>query len=90
MQTLITLAAFLVTLGVLVSFHEFGHFLAARLCGVRVLRFAVGFGKPIFTYIANNKTEWVLASIPLVIIYPIANGKSAQENMDKFANGFSY
>ena len=32
----------------------------------------------------------LLASIPLVIIYPIANGKSAQENMDKFANGFSY
>ena len=65
MEALITLLAFLVTLGVLVSFHEFGHFLAARLCGVRVLRFAVGFGKPLFTYVASNKTEWVVASIPL-------------------------
>jgi regulator of sigma E protease len=65
LQALITLAAFLFTLGVLVSFHEFGHFLAARCCGVRVLRFAVGFGKPLFTYHAKNKTEWVLASIPL-------------------------
>ena len=65
MQSLITLAAFLVTLGILVSFHEYGHFLAARLCGVKVLRFALGFGKPLFTYRAKNGTEWVLASIPL-------------------------
>ena len=65
MQAFITLAAFLVTLGVLVSFHEFGHFLAARMCGVRVLRFAIGFGKPLFTYRAKNQTEWVLATIPL-------------------------
>jgi len=57
LQALITLSAFLLTLGVLVSFHEFGHFLAARCCGVRVLRFAVGFGKPLFTYHAKNKTE---------------------------------
>ena len=65
MQTLIALAAFLLTLGILVSFHEFGHFLAARLCGVRVLRFALGFGKPLFTYVARNRTEWVVAAIPL-------------------------
>ena len=65
MQTLIALAAFLLTLGILASFHEFGHFLAARLCGVRVLRFALGFGKPLFTYVARNRTEWVVAAIPL-------------------------
>ncbi|QWD91302.1 RIP metalloprotease RseP [Polynucleobacter sp. MWH-Braz-FAM2G] len=65
MQAIVTLAAFLLALGVLVSFHEFGHFLAARFCGVRVLRFAIGFGKPLFTYRAQNKTEWVLATIPL-------------------------
>ena len=81
MQTLITLAAFLVTLGVLVSFHEFGHFLAARLCGVRVLRFAVGFGKPIFTYIANNKTEWVLASIPLGGYVKLLDGRDSQQTI---------
>ena len=65
LQSLITLAAFLLTLGILVSFHEFGHFLVARLCGVRVLRFALGFGRPLFTYVARNRTEWVLAAIPL-------------------------
>ncbi|MBU3578409.1 site-2 protease family protein [Polynucleobacter sp. 73C-SIWE] len=81
MQALITLAAFLVTLGVLVSFHEFGHFLAARLCGVRVLRFAVGFGKPLFTYIANNKTEWVLASIPLGGYVKLLDGRDRQQKI---------
>ena len=82
MQALITLAAFLVTLGVLVSFHEFGHFLAARLCGVRVLRFAVGFGKPLFTYVANNKTEWVIASIPLGGYVKLLDGRDRQQTID--------
>ncbi|QWE09131.1 M50 family metallopeptidase [Polynucleobacter ibericus] len=79
MQALITLAAFLLTLGVLVSFHEFGHFLAARCCGVRVLRFAIGFGKPLFTYHAKNKTEWVLASIPLGGYVKLLNGRDSQQ-----------
>ena len=79
MQALITLAAFLATLGLLVSFHEFGHFLAARLCGVRVLRFAVGFGKPLFTYVANNKTEWVIASIPLGGYVKLLDGRDSQQ-----------
>ena len=79
MQALITVAAFLVTLGVLVSFHEFGHFLAARCCGVRVLRFAVGFGKPLFTYHAKNKTEWVLASIPLGGYVKLLDGRDREQ-----------
>ncbi len=79
MQALITLAAFLLTLGVLVSFHEFGHFLAARCCGVRVLRFAVGFGKPLFTFHAKNKTEWVLASIPLGGYVKLLDGRDRQQ-----------
>ena len=79
MQALITLSAFLLTLGVLVSFHEFGHFLAARCCGVRVLRFAVGFGKPLFTYHAKNKTEWVLASIPLGGYVKLLDGRDPQQ-----------
>jgi regulator of sigma E protease len=81
LQALITLASFLVTLGVLVSFHEFGHFLAARLCRVRVLRFAVGFGKPIFTYVASNKTEWVIASIPLGGYVKLLDGRDSQQTI---------
>ena len=79
MQAFITLGAFLVTLGVLVSFHEYGHFLAARLCGVKVLRFALGFGKPIFTYQAKNGTEWVLASIPLGGYVKLLDGRDQQQ-----------
>ncbi len=81
MQALITIGAFLLTLGVLVSFHEFGHFLAARACGVRVLRFAVGFGKPLFTYHAKNKTEWVLASIPLGGYVKLMDGRDSFQNI---------
>jgi len=64
-----------------VSFHEFGHFLAARLCGVRVLRFAVGFGKPLFTYIASNKTEWVIAAIPLGGYVKLLDGRDRQQTV---------
>ena len=81
MQALITLGAFLVTLGVLVSFHEYGHFLAARLCGVKVLRFALGFGKPLFTYRASNGTEWVLASIPLGGYVKLLDGRDSQQTI---------
>ena len=77
MQALITLTAFLLTLGILVSFHEFGHFLAARLCGVRVLRFALGFGKPLFTYVARNRTEWVVAAIPLGGYVKLLDGRDS-------------
>jgi regulator of sigma E protease len=80
-QALITLAAFFVTLGVLVSFHEYGHFLAARLCGVKVLRFALGFGKPLFTYQAKNGTEWVIASIPLGGYVKLLDGRDSTQKI---------
>ncbi len=55
----------IVTLGVLVTFHEFGHFWVARRCGVRVLRFSVGFGKPIKSWFGRDGTEYCVAWIPL-------------------------
>lgn len=55
----------LVTLGVLVTFHEFGHFWVARRCGVKVLRFSVGFGKAIWKRTARDGTEYQVAMIPL-------------------------
>ena len=55
----------LVSLGILVTFHEFGHYWVARRCGVRVLRFSVGFGKPLYTRIGKDGTEYVLAMLPL-------------------------
>jgi regulator of sigma E protease len=65
-DSMLTLVAFLVTLGVLIVVHEYGHFLAARMCGVKVLRFAVGFGQPLYTRtFGKDRTEFVLAAFPL-------------------------
>lgn len=57
--------AIIVALGVLITFHEFGHYYVARRCGIKVLRFSVGFGKPIYTYTNKAGTEFSLALIPL-------------------------
>jgi regulator of sigma E protease len=66
MSFLFTLAAFAVTLGVMIVVHEYGHYKMARLCGVKVLRFCVGFGKPLVTRrYGADQTEWVLAAFPL-------------------------
>ncbi|TCP12146.1 regulator of sigma E protease [Crenobacter luteus] len=61
---MITLLAFLVAIGLLVTFHELGHYWVARLAGVKVLRFSIGFGKPLFTW-RRGETEWTLCPIPL-------------------------
>ena len=55
----------LVTLGVLVTFHEFGHYWVARRCGVKVLRFSVGFGRAIWKRVGRDGTEYQIAAIPL-------------------------
>ncbi|MCW8919281.1 MAG: RIP metalloprotease RseP [Gammaproteobacteria bacterium] len=61
-----TLLALLVALSLLIAIHELGHFLLARWCGVKVLRFSIGFGKPLYRRIFGaDKTEFVLAAIPL-------------------------
>jgi regulator of sigma E protease len=66
MNTLITIASFIFALGVLITFHEFGHYVVARLAGVKVLRFSLGFGKPLYVRRAGkDQTEWVVAAMPL-------------------------
>ena len=63
---LIILPAFLLTIGILVTVHEFGHFWVARRLGVKVLRFSVGFGKPLWTYVSpKDQTEYAIAALPL-------------------------
>ncbi|NTV72299.1 MAG: RIP metalloprotease RseP [Azonexaceae bacterium] len=60
------LGAFLLVLGVLIVFHELGHYLAARLCGVKVLRFSVGFGKMLWKRrLGKDRTEWAISIFPL-------------------------
>ena len=65
MSLLHTAVAFIIALGVLIVVHEYGHYLVARLCRVKVLRFSVGFGRPLFMRrIGPDQTEWVIAAIP--------------------------
>ncbi len=66
MTLLSTIFAFVVALGILITFHEFGHYLVARWSGVKVLRFSIGFGQPLFKKrLGKDQTEWVIAALPL-------------------------
>ena len=63
---LIKVIAFVVAISVLVTVHEFGHYIIGRWCGMKVLRFSVGFGKPIWMWLGGkDRTEYCLAAIPL-------------------------
>jgi regulator of sigma E protease len=65
MNLLHTILWFLIAIGILVVVHEFGHYLAARLAGVKVLRFSVGFGKPLLSRrVGRDQTEWTLSALP--------------------------
>lgn len=63
---LLTLVAFIVALGLLIAVHEYGHYRVAVACGVKVLRFSVGFGKPLLSWRPKGSpTEFVLGAFPL-------------------------
>ncbi len=65
MEYLWNFVSFIVALGVLVTFHEYGHFYVARKLGVKVLTFSVGFGKPIWQRVGKDGVRYMIASIPL-------------------------
>lgn len=65
LEFLTSVVALIVTLGILVTIHEFGHFWVARRCGVKVLRFSIGFGKAAKTWVGKDGVEYVIAPIPL-------------------------
>ena len=63
---MLTLAAFLLALGLLVTVHEYGHYRVAVACGVKVLKFSIGFGKPIYSWrLKGSPTEFCIAALPL-------------------------
>ena len=63
---LLTVVAFVVALGVLIAVHEWGHYRVAVACGVKVLRYSVGFGKPLLRWVGKKSgTEYVIAALPL-------------------------
>ena len=90
MTILFTIISFVFALGLLVTFHEFGHYFVARLCNVKVLRFSVGFGRPLIKrYWGRDQTEWVIAAIPLggyVKMLDEREGKVAPEDLSRSFN----
>ena len=64
-EFIVSVLALIVTLGILVTIHEFGHFWVARRCGVKVLRFSIGMGKAVKSWIGRDGVEYVIAPIPM-------------------------
>ena len=82
--------AFAVALGVLIVVHELGHYVAARLVGVKVLRFSVGFGKPLLTRrFGADGTEWSLAAFPLGGYVKMLDEREAQVAEDELHRAFN-
>ncbi len=65
MSVLISILAFLVAISVLVAVHEFGHFIVARMLGVKVLRYSIGFGRVLMSWRPRGETEYAISALPL-------------------------
>ena len=89
MEMLYTIAITLATLAVLVAVHEFGHFWVARRCGVKVLRFSIGFGTRLLRWTDRQGTEYSISAIPLggyVKMLDEREGEVAPEELDRAFN----
>nr|VFJ91202.1 MAG: regulator of sigma E protease [Candidatus Kentron sp. H]VFJ92237.1 MAG: regulator of sigma E protease [Candidatus Kentron sp. H]VFJ98908.1 MAG: regulator of sigma E protease [Candidatus Kentron sp. H] len=90
MDLLYAILGFTVTVGILVTVHEFGHFWVARRLGVKVLRFSIGFGKPLWTRQSGpDATEYVISAIPLggyVKMLDEREGKVAEKELPRAFN----
>lgn len=89
MSALYMLVGTLVALGVLVTFHEFGHFWVARRCGVKVLRFSVGFGTPLLRWSDKQGTEYVVAAIPLGGYVKMLDEREAEVPVEQLDQAFN-
>jgi regulator of sigma E protease len=88
--TLYKIFAFAITLGVLVVFHELGHYVVARLAGVKVLRFSVGFGRLVWSRrFGRDQTEWALSAIPLGGYVKMADEREGQVDRADLPRAFN-
>ena len=79
MELINSIIGFIIAIGILVTFHEYGHFIVARLCNVKVLKFSVGFGKPIYSHVSkSSETEYSLCMIPLGGYVQMLESKNAE------------
>lgn len=88
MQFFWTIGAFLLAIGLVVTFHEYGHYWVARRCGVRVLTFSVGFGRPLWSWHGKDGTRYQIAMIPLGGYVRMLDGRvdkvAEQDKADSF------
>lgn len=89
MSALYMIVGTLIALGVLVTFHEFGHFWVARRCGVKVLRFSVGFGMPLLRWHDRHGTEFVVAAIPLGGYVKMLDEREGEVPVDQLDQSFN-
>ena len=86
LDTLQTIFVALATFAIVVAFHEYGHFWMARRAGVKVLRFSIGFGRPLFRWQGKDDTEYVIAAIPMggyVRMADERDGEIAEEDLPR-------
>jgi len=84
------LAAFLVVLGVLIIVHESGHYAAARLCGVKVLRFSLGFGPQLWQWkLGRDQTEWAVSLFPLGGYVKMLDEREAEVAPEELGRAFN-
>jgi regulator of sigma E protease len=88
-NSLLSLAGLIVTLGILVTVHEFGHFWVARRLGVKVLRFSVGFGRPLWRRQGADGTEYVVAAVPLGGYVRMLDEREAPVAEEELARAFN-
>ena len=90
MEILQSIIAFIIALGVLITFHEFGHYWVARRCDVKILRFSIGFGRAVWKRtFGEDKTELVIAALPLggyVKMLDEREGEVAREELPRAFN----
>jgi len=89
MDLLQIIFATIVTLGLLVTVHEYGHFWVARRCGVKVLRFSIGFGKALYTRKDRHGTEFVIAAIPLGGYVKMLDEREGEVAADELSQAFN-
>lgn len=82
---------FLITITILVTFHEYGHFIIARLCGVRVEQFSIGFGRNLWSYISKkNGTKFSISLIPLGGYVKMLDGRSSAHPLSETDINFAF
>jgi regulator of sigma E protease len=91
MKILIFIAAFLVAIGILVAVHEFGHYWVAKKLGFKVLRFSIGFGKPLLKRVGHDRdrTEYCIAAIPLGGYVKLLDEREGDVSPDELHRSFT-